>query len=268
MLKVMFSKMLQPLGSMEKAADVIADLGFDGVDLTVREKGHIEPQDAAKMLPEAVKIFEKRNLKIGMITTNITDISSPCAEEIIKTAADCGIKYLKLGYWRYDGFGTIKAAIADAKKALTGLEPLFRKYNVTAGVHIHSGKFLTADGAVVWEIIRDFHPDYIAAYIDAGHMALEGTQAVWMMSMDILSDRIAMCAIKDLAVLPADDPKKKWTRSVMPLGEGFVPWKEFFDCLKQTGFDGVLTLHSEYHMEVDQIIEQTRKDLELVNSYI
>jgi len=107
MLKVMFSKVLQPLGSMEKTADVIADLGFDGVDLTVREKGHIEPQDAAKMLPEAVKIFEKRNLKIGMITTNITDISSPCAEEIIKTAADCGIKYLKLGYWRYDGFGTI-----------------------------------------------------------------------------------------------------------------------------------------------------------------
>ena len=47
---VMFSKHLAPL-SIERAADVIRELGFDGVDLTVRPAGHVLPEDVTAGLP-------------------------------------------------------------------------------------------------------------------------------------------------------------------------------------------------------------------------
>jgi len=265
---VMFSKMLQPLGPVEKAAEVMAEIGFDGVDLTVREKGHVLPEEVKQKLPEAVKAVEKHGLKVPMITSGITDMDSPHAEDVIKTAADCGVKYMKLGYWLYKEFGTIKSLIADAKKALDGIARVVGRYGITAGVHIHSGNFLTADGAIVWEIIRDFHPDRIAAYIDSGHMAVEGALSGWKMCLDLLSDRIAMCAIKDLAIQPSDDPDKRWKHGVVPLGEGFVKWPEFFKCLKESGFDGVMTIHSEYHMEVPDLIAQTKKDIAVIKRLI
>ncbi|MBT5903398.1 MAG: sugar phosphate isomerase/epimerase, partial [Opitutaceae bacterium] len=49
-----FSKHLQFL-DYEAMAKQAAVLGFDGVDLTVRPKGHVEPADATRDLPRAAK---------------------------------------------------------------------------------------------------------------------------------------------------------------------------------------------------------------------
>ncbi|NOZ24406.1 MAG: sugar phosphate isomerase/epimerase [Planctomycetes bacterium] len=263
MQKVMFSKMLQPCESLDKVAEILTDIGFDGVDLTVRDKGHILPEEAKAKLPDAVKVFEKHGLTVPMITTDISDMSRPHAEEVIATAVDCGVTHMKLGYWRYEGFGTLRTSLLDAQKALAGIEPVVRKYGITAGVHIHSGNDLSADGAIVHEIIRDCDPRCIGAYVDSGHMAIEGGKSGWKMCLDILANRIVMVALKDLAIWKEDG---KWKSGVVPMGEGFVQWQDFLNCLKQTPFDGVMTWHSEYHFDsVDEIVEQTKKDFAFVN---
>ena len=54
----------------------------------------------------------------------------------------------------------------------------------------------------------------------------------------------------------------------MPLAEGIVRWAEVFTLLRQIGFDGIISLHSEYQgthswrdLAVPELIEQTRADL-------
>ena len=266
MQKIMFSKMLQPCESLDKVAEILNDIGFDGVDLTVREKGHVLPEEVKAKLPEAVEVFKKHGLAVPMITSDISDMSRPNAEDVIATAADCGVTHMKLGYWRYEGFGTIRTGILDAKKALAEIEPVVRKYGITAGVHIHSGNNLSADGAVVYEIIRDCDPRCIGAYVDSGHMAVEGGKSGWKLCLDLLADRIVMVALKDLAIWKE---KGAWKSGVVPMRAGFVQWDEFFGCLKQIPYDGILIWHSEYHFDnIDDLVAQTKRDFAFVNGII
>jgi hypothetical protein len=51
----MFSKILKNIGnlSVDEAGDLIAEIGFDDVDLTVRPGGHVLPEEAEKRLEES-----------------------------------------------------------------------------------------------------------------------------------------------------------------------------------------------------------------------
>ncbi len=255
---LLFAKKFQSL-PLDEFADLVADIGFDGVDLTVRPGGYIRPEEVEDRLPEAVDTIRSRGLSVPMITTAITNAEEPYAEEIFRVAAECGVRYIKLGYWAYKGFGFLKRQVIEARGKLKGVEKLCRKYGVTAALHSHSGMFLTAEPAVVWALLKGFSPDFIGAYIDPGHMAVEGGLAGWLMGMDILSNRIRMVAVKDYGWFREGG---KWKAKVVPLGEGLVPWREVFDILKRIGFDGPFSLHSEYRgLSLRELIEQTRRDI-------
>ncbi len=65
---VLFSKHLPNL-NYEDLAKTAKELGFDGVDLTVRPKGHVLPERVAEDLPRAVDTLRKHGLTVPMITT-------------------------------------------------------------------------------------------------------------------------------------------------------------------------------------------------------
>lgn len=262
---VIFSKMFQKLPLLEFAS-VMADIGFEGVDLTVRPGGYITPEEVEEKLPEAIDILKSKGLSVPMITTSIVDANEPYAEETFKTASECSVKYLKLGYWLYKGFGKLKTQIEAARKSLKEIEKISRKYNITAVIHTHSGMFLSAEPAVVLEILRDFNPDFVGAYVDPGHMVVEGGLAGWLMGMDMLNDRIRMVAVKDFAWIKRDN---SWRAEVVPLGEGLVPWRMVFEILKRMDFKGPISIHCEYEeMPLREIIEQARKDLNYVRNIL
>ena len=265
---VMFSKMLKNVAnlSLEKTGDLIADLGFEGVDLTVRPEGHVLPEEAARRLPEAVDVLRSKGLTVPMVTTSITDAGEKYAEHIFKTASECGVKFIKLGYWRYEGFGSINGQIERVRDAsLNGIYRLSRKYSVTAGVHIHSGDFLTANPAVVKMLLQDYDPEHLCAYIDPGHMAVEGGLSGWKMGMDLLQEHIRMVAVKDFGWFQEKDEAegRRWIARVVPLSEGLVPWTEVFTYLQKIDFDGPVSFHSEYHdVTLEELIRQTSEDLQ------
>ena len=254
----MFSKHLQEL-SFERLGEVVAEMGFDGVDLTVRSGGLIEPSNAKTQLPVAAKTLQKFKLSLPMITTNFTDASEPFAEEVFAVAADCGVKFIKLGYWRYRDFGSLKQLMDTARKSLEGISKVAERYGVCAAVHTHSGNFLTASPFVLAELLNGFDPKFVAAYVDAGHIFVEGGLMGWQQGMEVLSEKIRVVACKDYAWFREG---KKWDAKVVPIGEGIVRWRDFFACLKQVGFDGPISVHSEYEgWTTEQVIAQTRKDL-------
>ena len=261
---LIFAKMFQSM-PLNEFASLAADMGFDGVDLTVRPNGYIKPKEVEEKLPQAIDILKSEGLSVPMITTAITSANEPYAKETFRVAAECGVKYLKLGYWRYKGFGSLWSQINEVREQLKGIQELSKKYNITAVLHIHSGMFLTAEPTIVWLILKDFNPDLVGAYIDPGHMVVEGGLAGWLMGMDILSDKIRMVAVKDFAWFKVDNT---WRARTVPLGEGLVPWKEVFKILKQIGFNGPISLHSEYHMPLEKIIEQTKRDIQYVKEIL
>lgn len=61
-----FSKPLQWLG-YDAMAELVAEAGLGGIDLSVRPKGHVEPERVGEDLPKAVEAARKQGLTIEMI---------------------------------------------------------------------------------------------------------------------------------------------------------------------------------------------------------
>src|ERR1700732_4054348 len=101
-LKVaIFSKHLQFVPDGEGLAQAATEIGFDAIDLTVRKGGHVEPERARQELPGMVAAIRKRGLEVPMITTDIIDIETPYAEDILKAMADLGIRNYRWGGLKY-----------------------------------------------------------------------------------------------------------------------------------------------------------------------
>jgi len=266
---IMFTKMLKNIGNLtlEQAGDRMVEMGFDGADLTVREGGYVPPADATKGLPDAVDTLKSRGLCVPMITTSITDANEPNARDVFRAASDCGVKYIKLGYWDYGGFGEAREQIRAMQDDLNGIYKLCEDHDVNAAVHIHSGNYLSSSAVLLWTLLQDFDPTHLGAYIDPGHMAVEGGLTGWRMGMDLLRENTRIVAVKDFGWHKG--VHKDWRVEIVPLSEGLVPWVEVFRYLRTMGFDGPVSLHSEYeHLKLSELLHQTKRDLEYVRDIL
>ncbi len=272
---VMFTKMLQEFPVAE-AAGRIKELGFDGVDLTVRPGGHVLPDRVAKDLPAAVGAIHAQGLAVPMASTAITRAGDPHAETIVAECARQGIRLLKLGYWPAKK-GAVREAIDGARRELDGLERLAAAHDVTFGIHNHSGPgYVNCQPAIVGHLLRDRDPRRVASYFDPGHAAVEGGNGGWRQNLELLAPHIRLVAVKDFAWHASPGKVKvSWSQQQVPLKDGLVAWPEVFDALARMNFEGPVSLHSEYKgshswrdLTTPELIEQTAADLAFVKALI
>jgi sugar phosphate isomerase/epimerase len=220
--------------------------GFDGVDLTVRPKGHVLPERVADDLPKAVELIRRAGLSVPMITTDLKSAEDPAARPTFAAMKQLGIALYKPGYWRYPKNATVEQAVAESRKRFLGLLALGKEFGVTAGIHNHSGDYV---GSEIWdtrEILAGSDSRDAGYYFDPGHATIEGGLNGWKASLDLVSSRLKMVAMKDFAWQKKDG---RWTPAWCPLGEGMVQWSPVFQRFAQAGFRGPITLHVEYHTE-------------------
>jgi hypothetical protein len=66
-----FSKTLHWIKDYSTLANTVAEMGFDGIDLTVRPEGHVLPERIETDLPKAVLAAQKAKIKIPLMVTSI-----------------------------------------------------------------------------------------------------------------------------------------------------------------------------------------------------
>jgi sugar phosphate isomerase/epimerase len=267
---MMFSKHLQSL-SLAEAGKAVRELGFEGLDLTVRPGGFIEPQRVAQELTLKVRMLREIGLEVPLATTAITRADEPHARETFEAIHFAGISEIKLGYVRYGAFGTLQTTLDQAARDLEQIEALARATGLRANLHMHSGPYTTSNPAFVHWLIKDRDPAAIGAYVDPGHMTVEGGRDGWRSGLDLLGPRITLVAIKDMAWDSREDEKlgkTRWDMKMVPLRRGIVRWPDVFACLRHLDFTGWISVHSEYtggqswrDLTVPELLEQTREDL-------
>jgi len=239
-----FTKCLQFL-SFDEIAAVLAEQGFDGADLTVRPKGQVLPENVATDLPKAIKTLQKEGVGCNMIVTEINNPDDPVSQNILKTMADLGIKYYRMGYFSFDPKKTIPQNLDEHKITFEKLEKINRKYGVQGNYQNHSG---TRVGGPVWDLyhlLKDRDPEFIGVQYDIRHATVEGGVS-WPLGMKLLAPWIKTTDIKDFAWLKAENGK--WQIKNVPLGEGMVDFKTYFALYKSFNIEAPVSIHYEYDL--------------------
>jgi sugar phosphate isomerase/epimerase len=195
-----YSRHLQWLRTAEEVADATIEMGYDGVELTVRPyPGHIDPEKVASELPPFVNTLRKRGLLVENIVCPINDADSPNAEQIMRAASSVGIT----GYWgamfRYEPNQPVMAQLDAMKPKMAKLAALTEKYKMTAMVHTYSGNQLI--GSAIWDLLYVLRgtapPERIGFHYDIGHMTNAGGNGTWALSMRAAGPYIREVSVKD-----------------------------------------------------------------------
>ncbi len=228
--------------SPDDTADLVADVGWDGVECAVRVKaGHIAPERVEEDLPKMFEALKKRGKELGIVTTEITKVD-PLAEKILRTTAKLGIKRYRLGTERYVKDKPVPDTVREVGAALKDLAALNRELGLQGGWQNHSG----ADrvGAPLWDVwtmLRDLDPKYIGVCFDIGHATLEGGLS-WPVQARLLEPYYVAVYLKDFYW---EKSEKGWEPRWCKFGEGSVQ-KSFLTNLKKSAFAGPLCQHHEY----------------------
>lgn len=239
----LFSKHLQFL-PIKEASDVAKSIGFSGLDLTVRPKGHILPQNVFSQLPQAIVTIKKAGLKCDLITTAINSTTNDYDTTIIEVAAANGVKYYRCDWFKYLKDKSLQESISFYQDEIKALSIFNEKNNIIGCYQNHAGLKI---GASYWEIeqlLKTANRDYFGTQYDIRHAVAEAGKS-WPNGLKLLKNSIKTIVLKDFKWGKING---KWNIVNVPIGEGMVDFKSYFSFLKSNGLNPPTSLHLEYDL--------------------
>jgi sugar phosphate isomerase/epimerase len=264
MQTVLFTKLF--LGqSLEKIGSTTSEMGFDGIDLLIRPGFQVEPDQPAGIL-DAVRALKNAGLAVPMATTDITDPSQFPTERVFQTCAEADVRLIRLGYWKYNAQQGYQSCFENARRDLDALEILARKAGVKLAIQLH-GTTIHSSGVLTAALLEGHDPTTIGAYPDPGNQAVQEGREDWRLTLDVLRPWLCCLGVKNggwFLAQHAPSGQRHWQSSWLGIADGMVPWDEILPYLQESGYNGLLSLHSHYDVPLEQVLDQTRMDLQFV----
>ncbi|WP_273566005.1 sugar phosphate isomerase/epimerase family protein [Maribacter halichondriae] len=264
----LFSKHLQFLDYNEMAA-AAAEIGFDGLDLTVRPEGHVLPERVVDDLPKAVAAMKKYGITPGLMTTNVWDVNDTEQKTVLQTASMSGFTHYRTGWLKYPEDRTIAESQAIYGQQAAALETLNKDLGIIGCYQNHAGNHV---GAPIWDlppILEATNNEHIGAQYDIRHAVVEGGNS-WELGLRHIKPFIKSIVIKDFKWGQVDG---QWKPVNTPLGEGMVDFNRYFSLLKKYEINVPFSLHLEYELggaehgdseitiDKKEVFNQMKKDL-------
>ena len=269
----LFSKHLQFL-NYNDMAEAAAEMGFDGLDLTVRPKGHVLPERVGNDLPKAVEAMKDYGLSPSMMTTNVLDFQNIEHKTVLESASKLGFTHYRTGWLTYSEDRTIVESQAIYGQQFKSLEVLNEKLGLIGCYQNHAGKHV---GAPIWDlppILEVTNNEYMGCQYDIRHAVVEGGSS-WELGLRLIKNYIKSIVIKDFEWGMVGG---KWKPINTPLGEGMVDFDRYFSMLKKYNIKVPVSLHLEYGlggaehgaskitMDKKEIFNKMKKDLDFLRT--
>ncbi len=224
-------------------------LGLEGWDLAVRPGYTVNPDNVQEALPAAAHKLSAAGQPVLNATGNFDVLwpDGPTVRPLLKGMADAGVPLLKLGYFVIDpDKQDYWQEVAHIRQALKGWEALGREYGVRIAYHTHSGMGqMGLNCAALMHLLQGCDPQYIGAYIDPGHMLINGEPFAFGLAM--VKPYLAMVGLKDYKPhLHTGEVDGSLTWECVLAGQGGVPWRTVLAGLAKIDFQGPCSVHAEF----------------------
>jgi len=236
-----FSKHLHWIG-YEDLGETVASMGFDGIDLTVRPGGHVEPASVEEDLPKVVERVRKAGIDVFMLTTSILSVDDPHAERILRTAAGLGIPLYRPGWLVYNEDRTVEENLEAYRLQLGELADLNRSCSIRGTYQNHAGRWVGAAVWDLWLLLKEIDADWLGCQYDIRHAVLEGANS-WPTALRLIRPFINSLVVKDFAW---EGSSGKWEARSVPLEQGVVDFDHFLSLLGGLERPLPICIHFEY----------------------
>ena len=247
---------------LQELALHINSLGFDLIELPVREGFPVEPRNVERDLPAAVKLLAEHGIRVLNVTADIPlddeSLYSACA------AAGIGMNRVmfrqrELDYW---------SAEAKARRKLDSALPFCERYGLQIGVQNHSRRFVPVNEMGAYHLLKDYDPRYIAAIWDPAHNALEGMDSD--AALDILAPYLCVVNLKNAYWRRISGPEAEtaeWQVYFTSGAQGRASWARVIAKLRAIEYQGPICFSAEYSDE-ERVDELITKDLAFAKSLL
>ena len=226
--------------TLEDLADLVVELGADGVELPVRDGYQVTPESISTMLPEAVAALGERGLVISSVAGSLE-------ENTIRAMGESGIGILRvcIGIDMSKGY---LASVDAVRQQIVSLEPVLRSAGVTVGIQNHYGHSV-ASALGILHLIDPIAPEIAGAVLDFAHCALDGEPPE--MAADIVKERLSLVNFKNACRVRTngpDEPEAAWEVLWTTARHGGYSWEQAVKVLGNLGYTGDLCLPGEYSL--------------------
>jgi hypothetical protein len=239
---------------------IAQQIGYDGVDLTVMDGGHVNPHIANVDLVRAFESVRGAGLDVPMISTTLTSINDQTSYPVLAITGHTQVHLYRLGFWPWGPSPNIARRLAQVRNDLIGLVTAGRQFQMTAMFPNRAGGYV---GESVWDtqsIIGDMDAESIGYYFDPSQT---GGPANWETALRLALPRLKAVAVQDYQWVNSGGD---WIMKMCPMGEGLVDWARFFRVLAEAKFAGPLSIHMEYHQQDEP--GAMAKDIDFVRKQI
>ena len=257
---ILYSQVLVDIEYPE-LGDIVKQMGFDGVDLTIMPGGHVEPRLANVDLVRAFEVMEGNTLAVPVITTALTTPLDRTAVPVIALAGMSGARVFRPGNWPVNHTDP-NLRLAEVQRDFFGLVSVGRQYQMAGAFYNSSGNNVGSSVAEIQRILGPMDPNQAGYYFDACNAA--AGPGGWEAAMKTALPRIKAVAIQDFTVEKKDG---KEVTTKCPLGKGTIDWAKFFQLLAQSGYMGPVTIQIEYKAKdmpaaIEGDLQFTRKQIQ------
>lgn len=246
---------------------IAQQIGYDGVDLTVFNGGHVDPKITNVDMVRAIESIRGAGLDVPMISTNLTGVSDQSIYGILAITGHTQVHLYRTGFWPWttpqNPVPDIPRRMAQVRGELNSLMLIGRGYQMAAMFPNRAGGFV---GGSTWDaqaIIGDMDPQWIGYYFDPSQATAEGAVSGWEIALRLALPRLKAVAVQDFTWAKSGGAMKM---QMCPMGQGVVDWPAFFRILAEAKFTGPISIHQEY--TAPDALGAMNKDLEFVRKQV
>ncbi len=221
------SKALTGVGYAEMG-EIVKQLGFDGIDITVMPGGLVEPSLAPVDEVRAFESIHGSGLEAPVVTTGLTTPYDPWCRTVLALAGRTGVGLAKCGLNRSN-------LAAQSRREAAGLVYAGREYKIAV---------LVIAGASGVEMSLQDARSFLAV-LDPEWSGLALRSNVFAEGSGVTDDQIRGSLSQVKAVIASDFAEGR-TREPRPLGQGSVDFSRMFGLLARAGFSGPVTVERAY----------------------
>jgi len=228
-----------------EAMDRVAAMGYDGVELRVRDDKkdpiNLSAEDVIERADELKAKAKETGLEIPSIASYVQSTDMDASVRHLKACAAVGAKCVRIGSGNYQADGPpCWEQLQAAKKNYAEVAKQAAQLGVRAVIETHMGRLApTVLGARM--ILDGLDPAHVGIMWDPANQVREGHDR-YDMAVDLAGHYMAEVHVKNTRFRAQDETggRQPWKPEWAPLRKGIVDWPKVISLLKDSGYDGWL----------------------------